>query len=111
MRLSGGKMDCDDETEALTDQMYLRDKLALEKSQRMVKRLLHLRRISLAQFQRLNRVFFSPSRRLGGPDDGAIERPELVIDITLVVQFIQHQGDDTSPSAVRPPPLDHVKTV
>ena len=106
MRLSGGEMDCDDETVAVTDQMDLRAKPAPGTSQRMVRRLLHLRRLWPAQLLGAARVFFRPRRRLAGPDDGAIDTPEVVIDLPLVVQFVQQRGDDTAPSAVRPPPVE-----
>ena len=58
MRLSGGEMDCDDETVAVTDQMDLRAKPAPGTSQRMVRRLLHLRRLWPAQLLGAARVFF-----------------------------------------------------
>ena len=87
MRLSGGEMDCDDETVAVTDQMDLRAKPAPGTSQRMVRRLLHLRRLWPAQLLGAARVFFRPRRRLAGPDDGAIDTPEVVIDLPLVVQY------------------------
>ena len=79
-------MDCDDETVAVTDQMDLRAKPAPGTSQRMVRRLLHLRRLWPAQLLGAARVFFRPRRRLAGPDDGAIDTPEVVIDLPLVVQ-------------------------
>ena len=64
MRLSGGEMDCDDETVAVTDQMDLRAKPAPGTSQRMVRRLLHLRRLWPAQFWGLLAFFFAPAAAL-----------------------------------------------
>src|SRR5262249_19512428 len=45
MPLSSGEMDCDNETVAVTDQMDLRANPAPGTSQRMVRWLLHLRRL------------------------------------------------------------------
>ena len=67
MRLSGGEMDREDETVAVADQMDLRAKPAPGTSQRMVRRLLHLRRLWPAQSRRIARVFFSPRPPLGWP--------------------------------------------
>src|SRR5829696_5830061 len=50
--------------------------------------------------------FFRPGRRPAGPDDGAIDTPELVVDLASVVQFIQQRGDDPAPGAVGPPPIE-----
>ena len=99
-------MDGDYETVAVTDQMDLRAKPAPGTSQRMVRRLLHLRRLWPAQLRPAARVFFRPSRRPAGPDDGAIDTPEVVVDLALVVQFVQQRGDDPDPGAVRPPPVE-----
>src|SRR4051794_13045390 len=50
--------------------------------------------------------FFRPGRRSAGPDDGAIDTPEVVVDLPAVVQFIQQRGDDTSPGAVPAPTVE-----
>src|SRR5882724_6399474 len=50
--------------------------------------------------------FFRPRRRTAGPNNGAIDTPEVVIDLPLVVQLVQQRGDDPDPGAVRPPPVE-----
>ena len=67
MRLSGGDMDGDDETVAVADQMDLRAEPAPGTPQRMVRRLLHLRRLRPAQSPGTAGVFFSPRPPLGWP--------------------------------------------
>ncbi len=108
MPLSGGEMDRDDETVAVADQMDLRAKPASGASQRMVRRLLHLRRPWPAQLRRTAGFFFRPSRRPAGPNDGAIDTPEVVVDLALVVQFVQQRGGDPDPGAVLPPPIEGI---
>ena len=106
MRLPGGEMDGDDETVAVADQMDLRAKPASGTSQRMVRRLLHLRRLWPAQLLRAARRFFRPRRRPAGPNDGAIDTPEVVVDLPLVVEFVQQRGDDADPGAVLTPAVE-----
>jgi len=68
MRLSGCEMDGDDETVAVADQMDLGAKPAPGPSQRMVRRLLHLRRFWPAQLPRAAGVFFSLRPPHGWPE-------------------------------------------
>jgi hypothetical protein len=68
MPLSGGEMDGEYETVAVTDQMDLRAKVAPGTSRRMVRRLHQLRRFWPAQPQRPGRVFFSPLLPHGWPE-------------------------------------------
>src|SRR5215207_9717355 len=49
-------------------------------------------------------VFFS--RAGGSPagaDDGAIDTPQVVVDLAFLIQFVQQRGDDAGPSAVLAP--------
>src|SRR5436309_13817589 len=51
--------------------------------------------------------FFPPSGRSpAGPDDGAVDAPQVVIDLALVVQFVQQRGGDPGPSAIPAPPIE-----
>src|SRR6266446_1762330 len=68
MRLSGREMDRDDETVAVADQMDLRAKPAPGPAQRLVRRLLHLRRSWSAQLSQTSGVFFSPLPPPGWPE-------------------------------------------
>src|SRR4051794_23374255 len=52
--------------------------------------------------------FFRPGRRPAGPDDGAIDTPEVVIDEALVVQLVQQRGDNVNPGAVLAPGVEAV---
>src|SRR5262249_56606929 len=101
MPLSRGEMDGDDETAAVTDQVDLRAEPSPGTPQRMVRGLLHLRRLGPAQSRLAARIFFRPGCRPAGPDDGGIDTPEVVVDLASVVQFVQQRGDDPDPVAVR----------
>jgi len=57
------------------------------------------RRGPLAPFPR-------PGRRTAGPDDRGVATPQVVIDLTSVIEFVQERGDDPDPSAVRPPAVE-----
>src|SRR5690242_7812609 len=50
--------------------------------------------------------FSGPGRRTAGPDDGGIDTPEVVIDLTSVIEFVQERGDDPDPGAIRPPAVE-----
>lgn len=50
---------------------------------------------------------FPPSGgRSAGADDGTVDTPEVVIDLLLVVQFVEQRGDDPDPGAVLPPSVE-----
>jgi hypothetical protein len=68
MSLSSGDMDRDDETMALADQMGLRAEPTSGVSQRMVKRLLHLRHLRTAQPPWAAGIFFSPPPQHDWPE-------------------------------------------
>ena len=68
MPLTGCDMDRDDETVAIADQMDLRAEPAPGAPQRMVRRLLHLRRLRAAQPLWTAGVFFSPPPPHGWPE-------------------------------------------
>src|SRR3954451_23237702 len=50
--------------------------------------------------------FFRPGRRSAGPDDGAIDTPEVVVNRPSVVPFIPQGGDDAGPGAVLAPTVE-----
>src|SRR3954449_3184558 len=52
------------------------------------------------------KFFFRPGRRSACPDDGAIDTPEVVVDLPSVVQSIQQRGDDAGPGAVLAPTVE-----
>src|SRR3954471_16619699 len=41
-----------------------------------------------------------------GTDDGAVDTPEVVVDLPLVVRLVQQRGDDPDPGAVLPPSVE-----
>src|SRR6516164_10039399 len=52
-------------------------------------------------------LLFPPSgRRPAGTNHGAVDTPEVVVDLLLVIQFVQQRGDDPDPSAVLPPSVE-----
>jgi hypothetical protein len=103
---SGGERDGDEETVAVADQMDLRAQSATGTPQRRVRRLLQLRRLWPAPLRRAARVFFRPRRRPAGPDQGAIETPEVLVDRAVVVPGVPQRVDDPDPGAIRPPPVE-----
>ena len=46
--------------------------------------------------------------RTAGPDDRAIDAPEVVIDVALIVQLIQQGGNQTHPSTVSTPTVEEL---
>src|SRR3954452_4699275 len=72
----------------------------------MVRRLLHLRRLWPAEEPGAAEGFFRPRRRSAGPNDGAIDTPEVVVNLPSVVQFSQQRGDDAGPGAVLAPTVE-----
>src|SRR5437016_2209167 len=53
--------------------------------------------------------FFRPGSSPAGPNDGAIDTPQVVIDEALVVQLVQQRGDKTNPGAVLAPCVEAVE--
>src|SRR4051794_35197503 len=51
-------------------------------------------------------LFPPTGRGSTGSDDGPVDAPEVVIDLALVVQFVQQRGGDAGPSAIPPPPIE-----
>src|SRR5262245_63039123 len=47
--------------------------------------------------------FFRPGRRPAGADDGAVDAPQVVVELAGVVQFVQQRGDNADPGAVGAP--------
>src|SRR3954451_278505 len=72
----------------------------------MVRRLFHLRRLRPAQPRWAAGIFFRPGRRTTGPNDRAIDTPEVVVDLATVVELVQERGGDAAPGAVLTPPIE-----
>lgn len=52
--------------------------------------------------------FFRTGGRPAGPDDRAVDAPQVGVDPAVVVQFIQQRGDDAGPGAVAAPAVEAV---
>src|SRR5215813_3275636 len=52
-------------------------------------------------------LFFSPSSGSPTcPDDGTVDTPQVVVDLLLVIQFVEQRGDDANPCAIPAPVVE-----
>src|ERR1044072_7055588 len=51
-------------------------------------------------------LFPRPGGSPAGPDDRAVDAPEVVVEQALVVQFVEQRGDDADPGALATPGIE-----
>ena len=79
----------------VTDQVDLGRKTAARTTQRMVNWLLELRRLRPPSNREPLPLFPPTGGGPAGSDDGPVDARQVVIDLALVVQFVQQRGGDT----------------
>src|SRR6516165_5806949 len=52
--------------------------------------------------------FFRPGGSSAGSDNGTVDAPQVVVDLALVVQFVEQRRDDAVPGAVLTPAVEPI---
>src|SRR5262249_17818957 len=106
--LTGRDVNPQEDAVILADQVDLGAEAALGVAQRMVRRLLQLRRLGPGQDAGSARIFFRPGGGVTGPDDRGVDAPEVVAQAAPALQVIEQPGHEAGPGPVLPPAVEPI---